>query len=157
MTSLDTDVVIAIDPGREKCGVAVVAAKRGVLFRAVVDSKKLTELVGRLNSAYHPVRILMGNGTGHNPLAQEMALILKNRQEADENSLLLVDEYGTTEDARRLYWRENPPRGWRRLIPLGLQTPPEPVDGYVAWILAERYLHGEGLENKKNKKNKKNT
>jgi hypothetical protein len=53
---------------------------------------------------------------------------------------LLVDEHRSSEQGRRRYFRDNPPRGWRRLLPVGLQTPPRPYDDCVAIILAERYL-----------------
>ena len=54
----------------------------------------------------------------------------------------LVDEHRSTEEARRRYFVDNPPSGWRRLMPRGLLTPPVPYDDYVAIILAERYLAG---------------
>jgi hypothetical protein len=53
---------------------------------------------------------------------------------------VLVDEHRSSEQGRRRYFRDNPPRGWRRLLPVGLQTPPRAYDDYVAVILAERYL-----------------
>ncbi len=34
-----------------------------------------------------------------------------------------VDEYETSRAARELYFADHPPRGWRRLIPIGLQLP----------------------------------
>ena len=46
----------------------------------------------------------------------------------------------TSVKARERYWEHNPRRGWRRLLPATLQTPPEPVDDFVALILAERVL-----------------
>ena len=42
--------------------------------------------------------------------------------------------------ARELYFREHPPRGWRRLVPTGLQLPPVPVDDYAAILIARRFL-----------------
>ncbi len=52
----------------------------------------------------------------------------------------IVDEKHTTEEARRLYWKNNPPRGLRKFLPTSMQVPPEPVDGIVAEILAMRFL-----------------
>ena len=52
----------------------------------------------------------------------------------------LVDEYETSRRARELYFRDHPPRGWRRLVPTGLQLPPVPVDDYAAILIARRYL-----------------
>ncbi|MES4792307.1 MAG: resolvase, partial [Chloroflexota bacterium] len=33
-----------------------------------------------------------------------------------------------------------PPRGWRRLAPRGLLTPPTPLDGWAAAVLAFDHL-----------------
>ena len=57
--------------------------------------------------------------------------------------LYLVDEKYSTEEAKTLYWKLFPPRGWRSLIPLGLQTPPEPLDGYAAVVQVRRFLEQE--------------
>jgi hypothetical protein len=51
-----------------------------------------------------------------------------------------VDERETTLRARALYFADHPPRGWRRLIPLGLQLPPRPIDDYAAILIARRFL-----------------
>jgi len=58
-------------------------------------------------------------------------------------SVETVEETGTTLEARRRYFRDHPPRGWRRLLPITLQLPPEEYDDYVAELLLERVL-GEG-------------
>ena len=54
--------------------------------------------------------------------------------------LIACDEAYSTEEARTLYWELNPPQGWRRLMPLGMLTPPVPLDAYAAVVLARRYL-----------------
>jgi hypothetical protein len=58
-------------------------------------------------------------------------------------SVKVVDEKHTTEEARRLYWKKNPPHGWRKFLPTSMQVPPEPVDGIVAEILINRFLENE--------------
>jgi hypothetical protein len=60
-------------------------------------------------------------------------------------AVCLAEEAETTLVARRRYFRDHPPRGWRRLLPLSLQVPPEPYDDYAAAIIGERYLHARGL------------
>ena len=52
----------------------------------------------------------------------------------------VVDEYRTTDEARKLYWKIHPPRGLWRLVPTTMRVPPVPVDDLVAVILARRYL-----------------
>ena len=51
----------------------------------------------------------------------------------------LIDESHSTEDARKLYWQYNPPTGWRRFVPKGMQFPPEPVDDLTAYVIGMRY------------------
>jgi RNase H-fold protein (predicted Holliday junction resolvase) len=128
--------VIGIDPGREKCGLAVIHRQQGLLKRSVVSTTDLADAVGDLADHYQTRTIILGNGTSHR--AAKAAL-----EAAATYIIHIIDEAHTTEQARIRYWAENPPQGLRRLIPLGLQTPPEPVDGYVAAILAERWLRKE--------------
>ncbi len=54
--------------------------------------------------------------------------------------IVWVDEFETSRLARTLYFNDHPPRGWRRLIPLGLQVPRRPVDDYAAIAIARRFL-----------------
>lgn len=52
----------------------------------------------------------------------------------------LVPEHNTTLLARERYFDENPPTGWRRLIPRGMLLPPRPVDDYAALVIAEQAM-----------------
>jgi len=54
-----------------------------------------------------------------------------------------VEEAHSTEEARNLYWQENPPQGWRKLMPLGMLVPDVPLDAYAAVILVRRFLEGK--------------
>ena len=123
--------VLAIDPGRDKCGIAVLSPQGDVLLHEIVPTGALETRVSELAAEYAP-RIIMGDGT--------TSAATKARIEAQVGAVTLVDEYRTTEEGRRLYWAENPPRGWRRLVPRGMLVPPVPVDDFVAVILAQRFL-----------------
>lgn len=128
--------IISIDPGREKCGVAVVAKEAGVLWKQVVDTAQLIDVVKRLAAEFYSDRIVLGNGTSSDQVCNKLEMAFLE----ESMTLELVDEYRTTDDAKIRYWKENPPRGLKRLIPTSMQVPPVPVDDYVAVILAERYL-----------------
>ncbi|WP_276673687.1 pre-16S rRNA-processing nuclease YqgF [Selenomonas artemidis] len=125
--------VLAIDPGRDKCGIAVLSPQGDVLLHEIVPTGALETRVSELAAEYAP-RIIMGDGT--------TSAAAKARIEAQVGAVTLVDEYRTTEEGRRLYWAENPPRGWRRLVPRGLLTPTVPVDDFAAVALARRFLAG---------------
>ena len=126
--------VAAIDPGRDKCGLAVLAADGSVLFQQVVETKRLIEKLCQ-QRARHPFQtVILGNGTTSESARRRIVKALPGLE------LVVVDEYRTTELAKGEYWKANPPKGWRRLLPVTMQVPPVPVDDFVAVILARRYL-----------------
>jgi hypothetical protein len=121
-----SEVVIAFDPGL-RIGVAWVAPDGRLLRHEVVDAAAL---------ATYPIpagaRVVLGDGTGSRALGAELGA----RGIVHE----LVDEHGSSEEARGLYWRDNPPRGLARLVPLGLRPPPRALDDYAAYAIALRAL-----------------
>ena len=132
--------VLAIDPGRAKCGVAVVRQGPVVEHRSVVAKSEIIEAVRKLATEYRPDRVLIGGGTG----GADVSRLIRGASLGLE--IETVDERFTSELARERYFREHPPRGLRRLIPLSLQVPPEPIDDYAAILLAEEYLAGKSAE-----------
>lgn len=131
------EVIIAIDPGQEKCGLALLRFTGEVVFQDVVARHRLAEEVRRLHQAHHPRVIVVGDRTG----AREVVPLLEELHLA--TPVQLVDEHRSSEEGRRRYFAANPPRGWRRLLPRGLLTPGRPHDDYVAIILGERYLEAD--------------
>ena len=127
-------VVAAVDPGREKCGVAVVDEDGSVLEQAVVATARLADELTARAIKFRPELILLGNGTTSHAAEEKIRAALPDIPVA------IVDEYRTTDDAKVAYWKAHPPTGWRRFLPTGMQVPPEPVDDFVAVILAQRYL-----------------
>ena len=127
--------VLAIDPGRSKCGIAVVigGTEPEVLYRAVVPTDQIAQVLVELAARHRLDLILIGNGTTSSEAAQAAETVAVPVE--------LVEERLTSVEARKRYFAENPPRGIRRLIPTSLQTPDRPYDDYVAVILAERYFH----------------
>lgn len=131
------ECVLAVDPGRDKCGVAVVEREGLVLHKRVILRSQLTDVASELVKQYPVTRIVVGNGT----TSKEVMVLLGNLIiHGRDLSVIKVDEYRSTDEARAYYWVENPPKGWKKLIPVSMQVPPVPVDDYVAVILAKRYL-----------------
>lgn len=128
--------VIGIDPGSEKCGIAVVEKKKGILLKDVVHTAAVLSLVNEYMESYKIKAVIIGNGTGGKAMKTKLAASL-----AAGTPLVCVDEYRTTDMARKRYWQDNPPKGWRKCLPVSFQVPPVPVDDYAAVIMAERYLN----------------
>ncbi len=126
-----------MDPGREKCGVAV-CGPDGVLARRVVGLADLREVARRWVEAYGVQVLIIGNQTGYKHVFDILSgLSVSIRRVAEQNTTLL---------ARRRYFQDHPRSGWRRLLPISLQVPPEPYDDYAAVVLAEAYLTTAGTQ-----------
>ncbi len=125
-------LILALDPGRDKCGLALGDGAR-VVARAVVPRARLAEVVREWAGRFAVTRVIVGDRTG----AAEVRRLLE--QALPQVPVSLVPEEGSTLLARRLYFRDHPPRGWRRLVPLSLQVPPEPYDDYAAEVLLGRF------------------
>lgn len=128
--------LLAVDPGREKCGVAVVTPGRETLEREIISTAELP-----LRVAYHVGRygietIVLGDRTGARAVRDAL------RQAGFLLEIAFVDEDHSSELGRRRYLQEHRGSGLSRLLPTGLRSPDRPYDDYVAIILAERYLDG---------------
>lgn len=127
------DEILAIDPGREKTGIAILK-NSDVLEHEIINSEELVQIIKSLLEKYIIKTIVMGNGTS----SKKKYDLLK--REFIDRDIVLINEYRTTDEARKLYFQENPPKGWKKLIPLGMQVPPVPVDDYAAIVIGRKYL-----------------
>lgn len=130
-------MVLAVDPGRGKCGLAVCAPGQ-VLYRQVVPRQDLPTVARELARRFAVAVAVVGHATGSREVLREL--------EPLGIPVVVVPETGTTRAARERYLRDHPPKGLWRLVPPGLRTPPEPYDDYVAVLLAERFLKGEAQD-----------
>lgn len=131
-------VILAIDPGTSKCGFALArrepSGKVTLLWRAIRPPERLIDTVAEAESVEQPVMVVVGSGTGSKTVVAAL------RDARPGLSILIVDERDTTLEARARYWEHIKRPWWRRLLPATLQLPPEPVDDFVALLLAERVL-----------------
>jgi len=119
-------VIVAFDPGRN-IGVAFVTPTGALEWRSIVDSRALRDLTLPAGAT-----VVVGDGTGSAALIGELtAMGLKPE---------VVVERSTTLEARSLYFRDHPPRGWQRLLPSGMRSPPRSIDDYAAYAIALRWL-----------------
>ncbi len=128
-------IILGFDPGREKCGLALVGVDRQLFYHQVVASDAVLATINAL-SQQHPISlVVMGDQT----TAKEW----KQRLEAGispQISIFSVDERYSSLEARDRYWDMYPPKGLYRLIPKGMRQTSQPIDDIVAIILVERYL-----------------
>lgn len=135
---IEEKTVLAIDPGSRKCGLALVSRTDeqtvNLLWRKIVPPDAVPDALKEASSIRLFSLVVVGSGT------QGREVVEKIREALPSMGILVVDEKDTTYQARERYWEHNPRRGWRRILPSTLQVPPEPLDDFVAMILAERVL-----------------
>ena len=134
---MKTERVLAVDPGREKCGIAVLDRQCGVMRQAVVERFRLLPLAEAVIREFECRTIVLGDGTATAQTKKELSLLLT---ENIIDQIAVVDERNSTWEARLRYWLAHPPSGWRKLLPIGLLTPPCAIDDFAAIILGERYF-----------------
>ncbi|HXW77789.1 MAG TPA: hypothetical protein VEJ20_10290 [Candidatus Eremiobacteraceae bacterium] len=101
---------------------------------AVVPTGAIEASIERVVGAGDVAAFCIGHATTSDPLLKLC------RSRWPSIPLHVVDETNTTYAARARYYEDHPPRGFARLIPRGLLVPSEPLDGYAALLIAERFL-----------------
>ena len=128
------DNVLAIDPGRKKCGIAVINNEMKLVAGKVIDKEELIKELKFFLEKYTIKDIAIGGGTN----SQEIFEIVTNH--FSDIRLTTIIEKDSTMLARKEYFHYNPPRGWLKLIPASLRIPPCPYDDFAAYIIARRFL-----------------
>ncbi|MGH2414982.1 MAG: pre-16S rRNA-processing nuclease YqgF [Microcystaceae cyanobacterium] len=136
-------MILGFDPGKDKCGIAVMGKDTQIYYHQVVVSEDAIAKVEILCQQFPIELIVIGDRTTS-----------KNWQEKIEANLskslpiVKVDERNSSLEARDRYWQMYPPQGLSRLIPQGMRLPPRPIDDIVAILLIERYLKMIRVEGK---------
>lgn len=132
--TLNQPVILGVDPGRLKCGLAVVGIDRTLYCHQVIESKTALSVIQEFCLRYPVSLIVLGDQTS----SKEWKRQLSNLPEA--RTIVLVDERNSTLEARDRYWKMYPPKGIGNLVPQSLRQIPRPIDDIVAILLIERYL-----------------
>ncbi len=138
----ENQTILGFDPGKDKCGVAVMDGDRALLYHQVLPTAWVVSQISNLCPQYNVSRIIMGDQTTAKQWQQQLAHAF------GDLPITLVDERYSSLEARDRYWQMYPPNFLTRLIPQGMRQPPRPIDDIVAIILIERYLAKSGGGNR---------
>ncbi|NUN65309.1 pre-16S rRNA-processing nuclease YqgF [Pseudanabaena biceps] len=127
-------MLLGFDPGKQKCGVAVMGLDRKLIFQAVIPSTEAIAKVANLRETYPISLMVIGDQTASKQWKSEI------QQAFPDLRIITVDERYSSEEARQRFWQIYPARGLMRLVPKGMRSPNRPIDDIVAAILIERYL-----------------
>ena len=125
-------IILSIDPGRYKCGIAVLSQNH-CIKHTIVKREGFINIISCYVRDYNIDTIVIGNGTG----SRDIIMVLRKYIDVP---LHQIDESFSTLEARQLYFRDNSPRGWRRFIPQSLLIPDKDYDDYVAIVIGRRFI-----------------
>lgn len=134
-SSLSQPTILGLDPGRQKCGLAVMGVDRILRYQEVVPVESVLETLVALRQRFPISTIVLGDQTGSKQWKTTLT------QMDDPPRIMLVDERYTSLEARDRYWQMYPPTGLGKLLPQSFRTIPRPIDDIVAILLIERYLN----------------
>jgi RNase H-fold protein (predicted Holliday junction resolvase) len=133
--SLTQPMILGFDPGKDKCGVAVMGLDRQLCYHEVIPSADATSVIKQLRDKYPITLLVMGDQTTSKRWKKDL-----QSQLGEQFNIILVDERYSTLEARDRYWQMYPPKGLNKILPQGMRQPPRPIDDIVAILLIERYL-----------------
>lgn len=134
-SKLSQPVILGFDPGRYKCGLAILGVDRSLCYHEVILVENVVDQIESLRQTYPISLIVMGDQTGAKIWKQELSRLKEGP------NVILVDERYSSLEARDRYWEMFPPKGLNRLVPQRIRSIPRPIDDIVAILLIERYLN----------------
>lgn len=131
----DQPVILGFDPGRRKCGLAVIGVDRTLRYHQVIEAESAIATIQTLRQQFPISLLVMGDQTTAKDWKQKLSAAL-----TDPLRIIMVDERHSSLEARARYWQMYPAKGLVSLVPQALRTIPRPIDDIVAILLIERYL-----------------
>ena len=139
---------LGVDPGRDKTGAALVWEDGTLCRQEIIPTDDFTTHLKPFLPEQPLAGCILGDGTTSKTMAAQLEKAFPRLP------LFTVNEYGSTQEARKLYCKLCPPRGWKRMIPVALLDPPSAVDGLAAMVLVQRYLRDKTVKSSDDKPQK---
>ena len=126
--------VIAIDPGKSKCGLVLAEISEKKVYEAVIlKSELLEDYVRNLNTVEKISKIIIGNGTTSREIRKKLDFFKKE--------IITFEEKNTTYRAKARYFELFPINGFKFLIPREVFILNKNLDAISALIILEDYCN----------------
>src|SRR6476469_8829082 len=129
-------MILGFDPGKDKCGIAVMGRDKKVCYHQVVLSEAAISTIQSLCEQFSIELLVIGDQTTSKSWKQKLEQRL-----SPALKIVQVDDRYSSLEARERYWQMYPPTGLSRLFSVIMRPPPRPVDDIVAIVLIQRYLN----------------
>jgi RNase H-fold protein (predicted Holliday junction resolvase) len=127
--------LLALDPGSDKVGTAVLTFAKEEKEKTIVKKDELLDHLAEIFDNYEIKELVIGNGTG----AEAVKKMISSRY-SDLKITMVAEEY-TTEEAQARYLKEKPMSNYEKLLRKVVSWKvKKPLDDYAALIIGEKYL-----------------
>ena len=124
--------VIAIDPGRSKCGLVLAEISEKKVYKAIIlKSEFIENYVRNLITAEDISHIIIGNGTSSREIKEKLYFLKKQ--------IITFEEKNTTYRAKARYFELFPISGLKFLMPREVFILNKNLDAISALIILEDY------------------
>ena len=124
--------VLAIDPGKYKCGLVIAEITEKKVDKAIViENELLQDYLRNLNILKDITKIIIGNGTTCREIKEKLFFLKKE--------IIIFDEKNTTYRAKARYFELFPISGLMFLIPREIFILNKNLDAISALIILEDY------------------
>ncbi len=134
------ELYLGVDPGRDKTGAALVWENGRIFKQEILPTDDFSRHLQQFLPEQPLAGCILGDGTTSKTMAAQL------EKDFPQLPLFTVNEYGSTQEAKKLYWQLYPPKGWKRLLPTALLDAPSAVDGLAAVVLVQRYLRDKTIK-----------
>ena len=133
--------VIAIDPGRSKCGLVLAETSEKKVYKAIIlKSEFLENYVRNLTTSEDISQIIIGNGTSSREIKEKLYFLKKE--------IIFFEEKNTTYRAKARYFELFPISGLKFLMPREVFILNKNLDAISALIILEDYCKTKFTLNK---------
>tara|TARA_Y100001970_G_scaffold246790_1_gene314996 strand:- start:29 stop:466 length:438 start_codon:yes stop_codon:yes gene_type:complete len=124
--------VMAIDPGKSKCGLTIANIKEKKVYEAIViKSNLLLKYVKEICKTEDNLQLLIGNGTSSEKYIKVLSQLIPN--------LIIAEEKNTTYRAKQRYFEIFPLKGLKCFLPREVFVLNKNLDALAALIIMEDY------------------
>ncbi len=147
----EKNLILGIDPGRDKTGFAFVnfegelissgifiSSEREKFFDILINDGDISGFIiegGHENLMQSVNFIALGNGTNSKNFYDFISNKFMNKIDVK-----IFDEKNTTLEARKLYWKIHNPGFFVKLLPKNMRVPKRILDDLAAWAIVLRCL-----------------
>ena len=129
-------LILAIDPGRDKCGIALLGKDGAIKKREIISTASLHERITKILEEAKLEAVVLGDGT----TSDEVQKLIEELMPQCE--LHVVDEKGSTLAGRELWLDEGEHSTIVALLPRFIRKlfAPAALDDFAAVVLGRRHL-----------------